>query len=393
MHAPPEAEGLLQAFRADSPRLAVEILTAVRAHLPSYDVVPTADLERSIGEILQLVDEVLRTHEVPSAGAIDQAKYSAAARSRQDVPMWDIMRAFRIVMDVTRRALLESARAANGPPECAADLTNTLWLFSDNYMVSQVAAFQEQDVARAVTRLRRATRFVSDIVDGGTDRATLDVRARELGLDPDTDLVPSRVRFPDAEDAERAAKQLSADVSRAGERAVFVALGDEVLGVSADIRALSALDGPIAVADPGHVAELAAGFATTHVVLTAARMLGLTGVVHLDDLGWRLAGLQSPELLRHLAALYIEPLVGENGYGPMIAEAVRAYLRADRHVQSAARAIPVHPNTLRYRLRRFEELTGRSLESTDTVIEASLAFEVVARVSESGPARALDLRP
>jgi putative transposase len=31
----------------------------------------------------------------------------------------------------------------------------------------------------------------------------------------------------------------------------------------------------------------------------------------------------------------------------------------------------VHVNTLRYRLSRFEELTGRSLQDTDTIVELS----------------------
>jgi len=34
----------------------------------------------------------------------------------------------------------------------------------------------------------------------------------------------------------------------------------------------------------------------------------------------------------------------------------------------------VHVNTLRYRLARFEEFSGRSLEDTDTVVELALAL-------------------
>ncbi|WP_369077196.1 helix-turn-helix domain-containing protein [Symbioplanes lichenis] len=53
--------------------------------------------------------------------------------------------------------------------------------------------------------------------------------------------------------------------------------------------------------------------------------------------------------------------------------------------------IPVHVNTLRYRLRRFAELTGRSLDATDTLIEAS--FALTASTGTMKPVPAPDARP
>jgi DNA-binding PucR family transcriptional regulator len=41
-----------------------------------------------------------------------------------------------------------------------------------------------------------------------------------------------------------------------------------------------------------------------------------------------------------------------------VLETVAAYLDAGRSVEAAARKLFVHPNTVRYRLRRARELTG-----------------------------------
>ncbi|MFE9450123.1 helix-turn-helix domain-containing protein [Streptomyces sp. NPDC006739] len=53
---------------------------------------------------------------------------------------------------------------------------------------------------------------------------------------------------------------------------------------------------------------------------------------------------------------------------------MRDYLERGRHVREVARSAHVHVNTVRYRLRRFEELTGTSLDAPDTAVELSWAL-------------------
>ena len=54
---------------------------------------------------------------------------------------------------------------------------------------------------------------------------------------------------------------------------------------------------------------------------------------------------------------------------------VRAWLVHDRRTGEAAASLHVHPNTLAYRVRRFEELSGRSLQSTAGLAEVWLALQ------------------
>ena len=48
-------------------------------------------------------------------------------------------------------------------------------------------------------------------------------------------------------------------------------------------------------------------------------------------------------------------------------------------MQEAATRMVCHPNTVRYRLRRIEERTGRSLRAPRDLAELSLAFEIADR--------------
>ncbi len=57
---------------------------------------------------------------------------------------------------------------------------------------------------------------------------------------------------------------------------------------------------------------------------------------------------------------------------------IRTWLEHDRQTDKAAKALHIHPNTLLYRVRRFEQITGRSLASTETLAETWLALRAAA---------------
>ena len=60
---------------------------------------------------------------------------------------------------------------------------------------------------------------------------------------------------------------------------------------------------------------------------------------------------------------------------------VRTWLEHDRQTDRAAQALHIHPNTLLYRVRRFEQITGRSLASTEALAETWLALRAAAAPS------------
>ena len=61
---------------------------------------------------------------------------------------------------------------------------------------------------------------------------------------------------------------------------------------------------------------------------------------------------------------------------------VRVWLEHDRQTDRAARALHIHPNTLLYRIRRFEQISGRSLASTESLAEVWLAMRTTVAVPE-----------
>ena len=71
-----------------------------------------------------------------------------------------------------------------------------------------------------------------------------------------------------------------------------------------------------------------------------------------------------------------------------LVSSVRIWLEHDRQTERAAAALHIHPNTLLYRVRRFEQISGRSLASTESMVEIWLALRTTAAVPAAVPAGA-----
>jgi purine catabolism regulator len=90
------------------------------------------------------------------------------------------------------------------------------------------------------------------------------------------------------------------------------------------------------------------------------------GIVHYEELSFAAVLLNEvplerlrPKMEAWLAALFDNPLV---------LEALRAYLRYDLDVGRSARRLCLHPNSVRHRLSRAEEMLGVRLRSPETIV-------------------------
>jgi purine catabolism regulator len=119
----------------------------------------------------------------------------------------------------------------------------------------------------------------------------------------------------------------------------------------------------------------------------AANGTSRSGVATYRDLGsfQLLLSLQDSDAL----ALFCESLLGpiENGeghYGGELMRSLEAFIECNGQWEAAARRLYCHRHTLRYRIRKVEELTGRDLASARDRIEFWLALrgrEIVTRPS------------
>ncbi|MEU8341422.1 helix-turn-helix domain-containing protein [Spirillospora sp. NPDC048832] len=120
--------------------------------------------------------------------------------------------------------------------------------------------------------------------------------------------------------------------------------------------------GPLLVAAaPARPAGVAPMYRLGRRALRAGAAAGLTGTRELADLALLTATAAEPELGGLLADALLSGLDPGEPFHRELAETALAYLDHGGRIEPTAAALHVHGNTVKYRIRRFQELTGRPL--------------------------------
>ncbi|MGE3285779.1 MAG: PucR family transcriptional regulator [Pseudonocardia sp.] len=261
-------------------------------------------------------------------------------------------------------------------PPLAADeaerrlLIDVVLRFGREVAFAAATAYAAAAEARGAWDARLEALIVDAVVRGpGTeDRADdqgLVSRAAALGWDP---AAPVRVVVgtPAAERPDRLLAELRHHGSRAGRPVLVGVQGARLVVLVADPargdRIGRLVDGfgpgPIVV---GPVApDLASAHASAREALAGLRAApgwpGAPRPVHADDLLPERALVGDAAAHRTLVRTVVEPLEAAGGE---LLHTLETYLEGGGTLEACARALFVHPNTVRYRLRRVAELTGR----------------------------------
>jgi purine catabolism regulator len=249
--------------------------------------------------------------------------------------------------------------------------------------IATVAALQLSMVAHEREMLRRSgAETLAEMLQGQLERAVVTRRLANNGF-----LVERPLRLaviPGGADDDRVADALAS----AGVPSLILRQQDELLVLLQDGEAdRAALTGAVSVAlgfsrpflagSPVAVARREARWA-----LARAVEAGRSVVSYGEDRTEKWLTSEAADLralvAQVLGAVLAYDAVHEGGLVP----SVRVWLEHDRQTDRAARALHIHPNTLLYRIRRFEQISGRSLASTESLAEVWLAMRTTAAVPE-----------
>jgi purine catabolism regulator len=112
-------------------------------------------------------------------------------------------------------------------------------------------------------------------------------------------------------------------------------------------------------------------------VATAART-GVARVAYGDDPTVRWLTDNTLDLQALAQDVLGDVLEYDTHHAAELVQTVRTWLELDRETHRAAELLHVHPNTLLYRIRRFEEISGRTLSTTQGSTEVWLALRAMA---------------
>jgi sugar diacid utilization regulator len=135
--------------------------------------------------------------------------------------------------------------------------------------------------------------------------------------------------------------------------------------------------------------EITRSYEEAHRTLETLRRLGRSGsVTAFADLGIHRLLLQVPDLseLRAFADDVLGKLTrAERDRRCEYLTTLACYLRENSSPQRAARFLHVHPNTVAYRVKRIEEITGLSLDSYRDRLTTQVALEIIDALGDGAP--------
>lgn len=198
---------------------------------------------------------------------------------------------------------------------------------------------------------------------GGDDRR---VEAGLAGIDTDGVYVAFRARTRPGQLIEEMVAELILGASPCGDM-LAAELDGDVIGLLPQAPP-SVTVGVVGVGPAARPHDLVESFPLASRAMDAAVAFDLTGVHAFGDLGLLPAIVADTEVGEALWLRYVRPF-DDVKCGAEIVSAIRAWFGCGMHVDRAAAQLMLHPNTLRNRIARFEDLAGVDLRDAAAAMQ------------------------
>jgi lambda repressor-like predicted transcriptional regulator len=376
---PPEVADVL---RPELPGLADEIVAELSRGVPDY----ARPLEGPFGQALRAgVEEALGrfTTFVGSPGADpDEGSevYLNLGRGemRAGRSLDALLAAYRLGARVAWRRLAAAGERAGLSPRTLYTLAEAIFAYIDELSADSIEGYAREQAAAAGALQRRRQRLAALLVqDPPAAPATVDAAASSAGLRiPRTVSVLVVESDESSEGAERLAVRLGPDALVTHQPPLNVALVPAPARreeLEAAVRGRRAAIGPEVSWQ-----EAALSFARAREVLRLAGEGGIDGdeallVAERHRLSLLLGA--DRRLARDVAESALAPLDSETELSrERLGSTLDAWLRHRGRTEAVAKALHVHPQTVRYRLARLRELFGSRLDDPDGRFELELAL-------------------
>jgi hypothetical protein len=371
------ASRLLRAVLADQEWLRRLIAEAVGAQVPSARAAAT---DRVAGTIDAAIRAIPRAGGARAAGG-PRLRAVGVSYSRAARPVTDLLAAQRIQYQVIVDHVRRTGSRLGSP---ASDVLATIDILgaASNAVSAQLATAYRDAEPRQHTADRERAEFVRDLLWATPDAAWLAPAAMMHAVDIDREYLALRARPEPGHGVDELAGALGLRHGRSNGGGLSAVVNGDLVGF-----VTSPPKGPVlGVAGLGPARPLALlheSFRMATRALHTADRRSMTGVCEFGRLGLLPGILSDKATGAALCDRFFTPL-GDNEFAVEIIETLRAYLSCGMQAPRAAQLLCVHPNTVRYRIAKFEELTGVSFRGNRTA-----SFEVLWALEHRADARHL----
>jgi hypothetical protein len=348
----------------------------LRREVPEYAGLPSAALLDGTLEIVRAASAAVSEDRPATSDELTVIGRIGEICARSGVPFHALVRGLRmaagLTLEISERRALES-----GAPPGLVD-PGRLWPWVVEAIEAAAAAHRQVELEMMREDRHRRVAFLTDLFASRLSATKLVTLSAEFGLDPDEHYLAFRARIATPE----ARRRFEDTVEGAG---LAESHQGELVGVLAQRPRLTG-DGLVAIGQRLPLASAAFSFSQASTVLRVASAFGLSGVVSITDIPLQAAVLESANVTGLVTERCLGAIPGHQH--SLFTQTLTAYLDHNLHIAEAATALHVHPNTLRYRIRRFEELSGLHLERVDDLVLVWWALQYARITHPNGPAAA-----
>jgi hypothetical protein len=374
---------LLARLFAESEQLSERILARMRAEIPLYAQRDPDDLLPAVRTSLQGVLRPLEEGRPVTETELTAFHSYGDARARQGIPTEEMLRAWRLSIRVLLDEMIAIGRQRRIGDRTLLELTRDLLGTTDVATLAFTHGHHRAEFELARQEQHRRADFVRSVLFAAPGPAEIRQQAGRYGLDPDADYHAIRAQPTEAIPMEAIERLLGLAFDSGRPRGLACLIDGDVAGFVDHVPPENA-GAVIGIGPPARLDRLEPSFRRATRAMATATAFGLTGCYDLGRLGLLPAVLADTDVAEELARRYVEPL-GTGAAMLPILETVRRYLTLGMRADLTAEHMSVHHNTVRYRLRRYEELTGIDLRDPNHALEAWWALQRT-RIDRGTPA-------
>jgi hypothetical protein len=368
----PAVRALVAELESERETLADRVVERIRTAVPAFRKLPRATLRRAVQDTMARELAALREVRAPTKAELEGSAQIARERAEQELSVEAVLHAHRVAVSVIWARFGELARERGAEVATVLAFSETLWRWADTVMEVVAAAHREVELQLAREEQQRRDAFVLALLTGSTEAAELRRDSAAYGVDPEREYLPFRARTHEGDESRALSHRVA--IALAGDQGLVTGFDGDVIGIAVR-RPVPVAGFTVGVGALSTLDALPAAFTQASRALQTALAFGQEGVHSLADLSILPAVLVDQALGDAFVARYLEPLSTMGRHGAEIEATVRAWLEHGMRIDDTARALHVHVNTLRHRLRRFEESTGADLRNASAVVELWWALE------------------
>lgn len=353
------------------------ITSAIREEIPGYSQIPYSGLRDAVSVHVRRGLEASRGDATPSPADLEEAAVIGREAAHFAVSVEGLLQAIRVGVRIFWSECVDAAAKHDIDPRTLIAAAELIWNWGDAVGLAIVRGHREASVEEAVHLERERSTFLLGMLQGSLAGPALLAAAELHGLPLDREYVPLRARAfgagRRAAHCERAIRHAFGPASDGG--VMLCPLEDGLIGIVPSDPAVDDPDVVVGLGRPASIDEISSSHSEATRALEVATRFGLRGAFTLDDLSLRAPVATETTLGRRLVCRHLEPFRGGSHAGGELERTLRAYLASGLRREAAARALHVHVNTLRNRLRRIEEKTGIDLRDPAHLAELWWALE------------------